>query len=1034
MALAARAVHFPAYAPIDEATRPELLEPGQAVLLAENVRATENGCYETRRGYGAMTLTRYGATTRSAGYGMFAHGPAGKILGVLDASSCDVYDSESDAWKNVGRIPEADYDLTPLPAAGMSLAASQLAYANGYIAVAYRGQVGSGTTAVQHSYVTLVNASTGAVVRPPEQLDAATSAATEFRLVNIAAYGDRYFIMFTTTGSGAGLGAAVNAYYLDTNTAASIHAGWVSIGVIDALFDEGPAPVACSLSDRVALAYANLSGGASRLTVRTVTIAGIAETRTVNTSSVSPNVIAIGGSVADTLWVAWNETTAVKLVGLDADSLASTLATTATITTTASAPERIYLAHNSAVAGKGRLYASDDAVTGALSYMRGFQTTLGAAATDGSQITFQSTCMLGRPREYGGRYYANFYTVTSRTTFAGNGTQGNAVLADWSEDVSFVRPVANVAPGLVLNADAFGLIGGSLDASLGTKLFAPLNIKKSSAAFAPTLAAYDFATATRWRWTSHNGTTILGGGLLAHFDGKRVAELGFLSRPATPTTTTSGTGITLATGAKYVAVYEEIDGDGNWCVSGISDPSASTGAVANKTINVSTTPLTLSARLSTTDQVTGVRVVLYRTLDGGSPPYYRAGVAYNTTASLVAFEDTMSDATLATQTKLYAPNLPSSVGEKFQRLTAPGPRYVTSCNGVLVVARGSVLYHSGQPVDGEETWMSPIFQSPVEGDGDITGLAAQDGVVFVFKRRAVFAVPVEPPADNGSSGGLGVPRRLAVDVGCIDARSIVVTSLGIFFQSERGIEILTRAQSVEFIGNNVSDTTTSYPVCSSATIDPVRDVVYFELAASESAGLVSGTGRTLIFDLSLKAWVSTDRRPSYAGVADTPAQAGCMVWDGTTYRYAWLETGGRVRPEQSAYYDTGSANAFIVPRVEYPPFKLGLQQRARFWRGVALVERYSAAGIKIEHLYDWATSYSAADDKTWTEAQTASKRQHSWTFKTGEHQSVRLRVSATAPVTLGTGRGFAFIGFSLDVAPKQGSSKGTPNLDPSARQ
>lgn len=1014
MALAARATHFPAYAPLDEATRPELLELGQAVLLAENVRATENGGYETRRGFASMTLTRYGATTRSSGRKLFA---AGSTIGVIDATpQCDAYDSESDVWKTLGRVPEADYDLRALPAAGMSLAATEIASANGYIAIAYRGTTGNATATTAYAYAAVVNATTGAVVRVPEQLGNA-NVSPGFTLAHVAAYGDRYFIAFVSEGTG-GSGGTILAYYLDTNTAASIQTGWVSIGTVSASWDDLSTPAVVSLSDRVAIAYGDTAG--NRLTVKSFTTAGVAESRNIATGA-DPTIIAIGGSVADTLWLAWNEASAVKVMGIDADALASDLATVDTIITAAGAPEAIYLAHNTSVAGNGRLYALD----GATSYMCGFETNAGVAAIDGAQTSFLSSFMMGRPAMYSGRYYAHFRTSAD----------SNAVLCDWTEDLSYVRPVANVAPGLISSTDAFGLLGGGVDIVGASKVYAVLNVKKSAAAFSPTLVTYDFASSSRWQAVAHNGTVVLGGGLLAHFDGKRVAEVGFLSRPTQPTTSVGGaSGFSAANGVRYVAVYEEIDGAGNWCVSGISDPSAVTGAIASQTVTVSTTPLTMSSRLATTDQVTGTRIVWYRTTNGGNPPYYRVGESFNTTTAAVTFADTMSDTTLATKAKLYAANLSSSVGEKFARIAPPGLRHIVSCNGVLVGARGSVLFHSGQPVDGEETWFSPNFQAPIEGEGDITALAAQDGVVYVFKRRAVYAIQVEAPADNGSAGGLGSPRRLAVDVGCIDARSVVVTSLGVFFQSDRGIEILTRAQAVEHIGANVVDTLATYPVCVAATVEPASDVVMFELAASESSGAVSGAGRTLIYDLTLRAWIGVDRRPSYTGTADTPAQSACIVWNGTTWRYGWLETGGRVRVEQSAYYDSGSADAFIVPRVEYPAFKFGLQQRARFWRAAWLVERFSAAGFKVEHLYDWASAYSASDDKTWTEALTAGKRQLHYPMKTGEHQSVRFRVSATAPAVLGTGRAFALIGFSIDAAPKQGSTKGTPNLDPAGRQ
>lgn len=1032
MPLAARVLHIPAGLGIDQATREELVEAGQANLANENVRQEERGGLCTRRGFRSVTLNRYDATTRSAGHKVFS---VGDVPFVIDGTHCDAYDSESDTWKTIGRVPEADYELTPLPAAGMSLSAVEIASANGYIAVAYRGQTGNATSTDAYAYASIVNASTGAVVRLPEQVGT-SNASPGFTLVNVASYSDRYFIIIVSYGTG-GSGGQIDAFYLDTNTAATIQAGWVSIGTVTAIWDDASDPVVESLSNRVALAFANTSGGTDRVTVDTLTIAGVAETRTVNTSSTSPTVIALAGSIADTLWLAWNETTAVKLIGIDADAMASTLATTATIITAGAAPSAIFLAPNTSVAGKGRLYVATDATSSATSYMRGFQTTTGAAATDGSLVTFLAARMMGRPTMRSGRYYGMFRTSSSRVSFGASTTQGNAILSDWTDDVSYVRPVSSVAPGLVV-ADAMGLlVGGGLSVAIDSKLYAVLNIKKSAAGQAPSLVAFDFAATTRWQTAVHNGGAFLSGGLLSVVTPNRIAEACFLSKPAKPTTATSGTGITLATGARYVAVYEEVDGAGNWCVSGISDPSASTGAVTNHTITVTTTPLTVSSRLSSTDQVTGVRVVFYRTLDGGSPPYYRAGVALNSTGSAVTFADAVSDATLATQTKLYAPNLPSSVGEKLDRRAPPGLGSPVSCNGVLVGARGSVLYYSGQPVDGEETWFSPIFQAPVDGDGDITGLGAQDGTIYALKRRAVYAVPVEAPADNGTAGGLGSPRRLAVDVGCIDARSIVVTSLGIFFQSERGIELLTRAQSVEWIGERVEDTLASYPIVTAATLDPVANVVYFELAAStaESTGLASGNGRTLVFDLAQKQWVSIDRRAGHDGTADTPAQSSAIVWDGTRYRYAWLETGGRMRVEADAWIDVGSANTFITPMYEVPAVKAGLQQQQKVWGGTILLERHSAAGLKIEHAYDWA-AYSASDDKTWSESQTSGKRQLEWRPRL-RGSSMRMRISATSPASLagdGAGRGFTFVGISIDFAPKQGSTKGTPHLDPAGRQ
>lgn len=1015
MPLRTQVLNITAAAPIDEATRPELLSPGQANKGATNVRATQRGGLTKRRGFSSLTLDRYGATTRSAGRKLFSDG---KVIGVIDGSQLDVYDTVKSAWKTLGRVPEADYRIIPLPSAGMSTSIADVEYCNGFFAVSYQALLISGSTATTYTFASLVNASTNAVVRPPEQIGAASSNI----FIHLTSYSSRYFVALIED---VDLGT-ITAYYLDTNTATTVNAGWVSVGTIASDWNTLIGIKACSLSNRVAVAYVNNASATHQVTVKTLTIAGVTETVNVDTASVTPAVVDIAGSIADTLWVAWNQTTSVRIIGLDADALAVTLATVVTIVTTSAAAAQIYIAP-SATAGKGRIYAT----SGVNSYMRGFQTTLGAAATDGATITLLSARMMSRPLQYNARYYAFFWTTSSTISISASSSQSNAIFCDWTEDVAFVRPVANVAPSLAVQpaSGSSKIVAGASS----TLLYTALTITKSSVGNSPSLIEFDFASTRRWQAVAHNGSVYFSGALTSMFDGKRVAEVGFVSKPATPTTALGGTGITLSTGTRYVAVYEEVDGDGNWTVSGISDPSVSTGAVANQTITVTTTPLTVSARLSTTsDQASGVRVAFYRTANGNLPPYYRVGTATNTLAANVSLADAMSDATLIAQAKLYSPNLPSQPGGALDRRGPPGLGILIDYNGMLVGATGSDVFFSGQVVSGEASWFSPILQFPVDGEGDITALAAQDGSLYVFKRRAVFAVSGEPPADNGT-GGFGAPRRLAVDVGCIDPRSVVITSLGIFFQSERGIELLSRAQSVEFVGEQLEVTTAAYPICTAATLDPVANVVLFELAASESAGAVTGNGRTAVFDLSLKGWVSVDRRASYAGVADTPAQSGALVWDGSRWRYAWLETGGRVRVEQDAYYDTGSANTWATSTWEPAPYHTGVLSEQRVFNAELLVERHSAAGLTIEQDYDYAFSYPGANTKTWLEAATVSQRALPWRPKP-RGSAVAFRMSDTAPATYGTGQAFTFVGISLDVAAEQGPTTGLRRLDPSLRR
>lgn len=1014
MALAARATHFPAYAPLDEATRPELLELGQAVLVAENVRPTENGGYETRRGFGYQTLARLDASNRSAGYKMFAHGSAGKQTCVVDGSVLDVVSPSAGVNVTRGRVSPFGLSYLKVPGPGTtSFTITDAVICGNYYVACY--------TDGENICAFVVDATTGTLIRAPEVVwDANVSEA--FGL--LATYGANVILVARAVND-----ANVKWSKLDTTSAATLNTGWSAVANLrtDGCL-AGAADLAFSvesLSDRFVLLYGNNSAGTDRLTILTANIGGVIASAVIGTVSTNPVSVCVQ-SDGTTIWAAWNRTTNIWIQGLS-----TALSTTGTAAigvgmsgaygTTVGITGTIGIVSTSSTAGV--CYVNDGAGT----WMRwqAFAISAGAVTQVGSAFVVPNAWLYGRPFRSGGRTYA---PVIAGDT---SNLQKRAIVADITESASTVsggmasvRPVAVFEPGLSQPAGV-----QCRCATYGSEFWVPISITTTGTSRAVYVARLSTADVQSWKAIPRGETTYLTGALVSVFDGHRITEANFVISPPKPTTSTAAGALTGT--YRYVATYEYVDAAGNWVTSGVSLPSdAETPAAEDVTINVKTLAIT-AKQVVQNDENT--RIVLWRTTDNGQVYYRHSSKANNLASNVVTFVDATSDATLSANAQLYAPSLPGVNGGAQDRRPTGGLMHAAMYNGMLVGTIGDKISTTGQDVPGESLWWSPVFEQVYAEGGDFTGIAVQDGTAYLFKRRTIYAVAGEAPSDNGTVGGLGVPRRLAVDVGCIDARSIVVTSLGIFFQSERGIELLTRAQSVEFVGELVPDTLGSYPICTSATIDPVRDVVYFELAASETAGLVSGNGRTLIFDLSLKTWVSTDRRPSYAGVADAPAQAGAMIWDGSTYRYAWLQADGRVRPEQAAYYDSGAADAFIVPRVEYPPFKLGLQQRARFWEAVALVERFSAAGLKIEHAYDWQ-SYVVGDDKTWTEAQTASKRQLHWRMKGGERQSVRMRVSATAPATLGTGRAFALIGFSINSAPKQGSTKGTPNLDPAGRQ
>lgn len=996
---------------LDESQHDEVLDPMSAFPVLQNVRQDRKGGLSKRPGFSNLALTRFDSTSRSTGDRVISHND---LIHTIDGTYLDVYaESQALSVTSVTRIPEASCTARALTT--VSSGFYDAVYVNGYIATAsYR----------ELQVVVGLETTSGVVVRHPEVMFTTTVTETAAQLVSYSTY----IILLghdSTTSN-------VQAWYLNTASASTVTTGWVSLGnVATDKTTSGTGAVglsAQSLSNRIAFVYANNSGGTSRLTVKTMTFSGVTETATINTSSVSPDAFTIEGSISDTLWVAWNETTTIKVCGLDADNLAVTLATTGSIGVSTTAPGLggIYVV-SSSTAGAGRLGFNDG--DGEDFCFKNFVTTAGACVASGLQWSLFGTYLRARPFLLGGRYYGLFRGGTS--------TNGISVLCDWTDTLTtatrFVRPVAMGFPSLT---QVSALDGGHHLAFSATSVAYAMPVRRSSTGDSIMLLTYDFADRKRWRSCSHNGSLYLAGGILSYFDGRRVAEASFLMSPKTCTATDAGSGSGPNGSYRYVATYEEMDDDGNWCISAVSPAMTTAVSVTDNTINVSTTPLCITSRLlpgasgASAPDKKRIRVSFYRTVSGGSPPYYFVTSKENDTGIAVTYADSNPDSSITSNRQLYAPNLPGVNGDAQDRRAPPFCVDVVSYNGMLVVASMSDLWWSGQTISGEGVWFNPLFQVPVDGPGDIVALAVQDGTLYVFKQRSIHAVAGEAQNDTGTNGGLGTPRRLAVDVGCIEARSIVVTSEGIFFQSERGIELLTRAGAVVYVGEKVESTLASYPVVSSAVLDTRNSLVRFTLAASWSSGRVSGNGKDIVFDLTTKSWQSID---SKTGSSSTEAsQDACVVVYGGTARYAWIGTDGKVWLERlsndaSLHLDSST---WVTMVAETASFKAtGIQGRQVLNRVLLLARTSTDHNLSVSLSYNHETTFRTA--RTWARSEINTLLSSGWpvtqlkhdAHDDGECQAFRIRIEDATPTggTVGTGKGSVWLALTSDVTPKPGA-------------
>lgn len=997
-------VHVPFAAGLREDQQAEVLDAGQGFTTLENVRQDRRGALTKRLGYAELN------TSLSAAYRVI---PYGKRLLVHNSSGLQRFDDTMGFTDRLDRACTCTVEHMWIPSPAEQVQVYDVEVVGSYLAVCW-SEV-PGRSSAYNIEVKILDLATGSVV----DMFSGYGASSTPTYALLASYGTKLFLVIAD-----GPNNDIWVKYIDLASASTINASWTTLTGAALKTDLSntavPARIAVQgLTDRIAVAYVNSSAGTDRATVFTLDTTGVLETQTINTSSTRPKAIDVSGSQSDTLWVTWDEGTDVKAIGLTPASLSTTLATTATVLTSSTPAEgRLYVIE-SATAGSAVVLATVSGTPYQTNYVE--ITTSAGAVSAGSQLTAYSTVLTGSPARYGGRYYVpGYYANTS-----GKNDQQTVFLLNFETPGGPMPVVANPMPYL-----SIGTYPKSKVATSGTSLLFAMGVRRSSTADASLVAKCNFAATNRAMYAvSDGGALYLTGGTTCVFDGVFVTEAGFLVSPCKPTTSTSGTGITAATGWTYLAIWERHTASGDWVVSGVSPPSASTGAVANKTVNVTVASLTM---LGPTDAAYGsVRVRFYRTADGNSPPFYSVGSVMNDPeAATISIADRVSDATLTARATLYAPNNVGGVGAPLDRRAPPCFQAVVSYNGMIVGASGSTLWYSGDNVVGEATWFSPVFQLPFADP--ITALAVQDGSLYVFTRTSAHIVAGEYPSTNGASGGLGTPRRLAVDVGCVDPRSVAVTSLGIFFQSERGIELMTRAQSVEWIGEPVQATIASYPVITAATLDSAASLVRFECAESETSNVVGTTGVCLVYDLTLRAWVSVDKITGEFAAELKPAQSACMAYVNDAWRYVRVDSSGTVYYERSASDASAhlDGSAWVTMLAETAWFKLGgIQGNHAINRVQWLARKSTRANLLMAVAYDYSGTYKTA--ATWlantidTLATNIGRTQLEHPMHDeSEGVAVRFKFYDASPTggTVSTGKGSTWIALTLEGTAREGTT------------
>jgi len=307
----------------------------------------------------------------------------------------------------------------------------------------------------------------------------------------------------------------------------------------------------------------------------------------------------------------------------------------------------------------------------------------------------------------------------------------------------------------------------------------------------------------------------------------------------------SGTGFSLAT-------ISAIDTSANTITLNTTASANSTGATY--TINSAVKSVSIKAptlRTSNRDQsvTTGkpIFIEVYRSSTSQPVDYFIGGTVNDPTIDFVTISDASSNATITANPVLY------TYGGVLPNFSGPPCTSISLYDNRLWVSdseKPGYLWYSKAVIPGtpvEMTAFQTYYVTPTLGaqgyTGKITALCPMDDKLILFKEDAIYYINGVGPDATGANNGLSEPIFINGTVGAKNSSCVAIMPLGLMFQSDKGIWLLGRDTSTNYVGAPVEALTESATTIQALTI-PNTNQVRFML----------NSGKTVMFDYFFQQW------------------------------------------------------------------------------------------------------------------------------------------------------------------------------------
>jgi len=219
-----------------------------------------------------------------------------------------------------------------------------------------------------------------------------------------------------------------------------------------------------------------------------------------------------------------------------------------------------------------------------------------------------------------------------------------------------------------------------------------------------------------------------------------------------------------------------------------------------------------------------------------------------------------------------------TAGGVLDNVAPPGCKSMCIHQNRLVIGGAddpTVVWFSKQLSPTDAPGFNDLLTISIEQGGAVTGLASMNSNLIVFKRNTIFVIAGTMPDDTGNANGLAEPVQLQSGIGCTDHRSIIETPVGVFFRSERGLELLTPSLQVVAIGDKVVDSLNAYKYVPSCVHNAKAEEIYFighEQAPTHET--TSSYFKCLVYSYRGQSWYEWVLAPLGDGYAFMTSMAG----------------------------------------------------------------------------------------------------------------------------------------------------------------